>query len=273
MVAVAELADVSVRRGTFFLLDGVSLRVEEGQRWVIIGPNGAGKTTLILLLATQMHPTSGIVELLGEYLGAVDVFELRPRIGVCSPAVAERIPAHEKVRDVIVSAAYGVMGRWNEAYEEADHARAHQLMLALQVAGLAERSFGTLSDGERKRAEIARALMSDPELLLLDEPGAGLDLGGRETLIQTLSALCLDPAAPTTVMVTHHVEEIPEGITHALLLASGRVVAQGPIDEVLTDQHMSQTFALPLKIGQADGRWYARAYRPDEANQSSFMPA
>lgn len=171
MVPVAELADVSVRRGRSLLLEGINLQVDEGQRWVIIGPNGAGKTTLMQLLATQIHPTSGIVSLLGEYLGAVDVFELRPRIGVCSPTVAERIPAREKVRDVIVSAAYGVLGRWNEFYDEADYARADQLMVGLRVANLAERTFGTLSNGERKRVEIARALMSDPELLLLTNRG------------------------------------------------------------------------------------------------------
>lgn len=279
MVAVAELAGVSVRRGTKLLLDNVDLRVEEGDRWVIIGPNGAGKTTLLQLLSTQMHPTMGMVELLGEYLGAVDVFELRPRIGVSSSSIAQRIPPREAVKDVIVSAAYGVLGRWREDYHELDYARAQSLMAMLHVEGLAERTFGTLSEGERKRTEIARALMSDPELLLLDEPGAGLDLSGRETLVQTLTELCFDPDAPTTVLVTHHIEEIPAGITHALLLAGGKVVASGPIDEVLTDEKMSAAYAMPLRIRKVDGRWTARAYRPEKSpaesasNQESGLPA
>ncbi|WP_341729900.1 ABC transporter ATP-binding protein [Brooklawnia sp.] len=259
MVAVAELAGVSVRRGTALLLQDVNLRVEEGQRWVVIGPNGAGKTTMLALLSTQMHPTNGVVEILGEYLGAVDVFELRPRIGVASSSIAHRIPNRERVSDVVVSASYGVMGRWREAYEDMDYARALELMQLMHVDDLTGRTYGTLSEGERKRVEIARALMTDPELLLLDEPGAGLDLRGREILVQILSRLCLDPDAPTTVLVTHHVEEIPEGITHALLMAHGSVVAAGPIDEVLTDEKLTQTFEMALRVAKVDGRWTARA--------------
>ncbi len=261
MVAVAEFHRVVVRRGQAHLLDDVSFVIEEGQRWVVIGPNGAGKTTMLQLLSAQMHPTNGVVELLGEYLGAVDVFELRPRIGLCSAAIAQRIPYQEKVSDVVVSASYGVMGRWREDYDAVDYERADQLMRELRVKQLADRSFGTLSEGERKRVEIARALMADPELLLLDEPGAGLDLAGREILVQTLSDLCDDPYAPTMVLVTHHVEEIPEGITHALMLANGKVHAAGPIDQVLTDDIMTQTFGLPLSVTKSDGRWSARAVR------------
>lgn len=261
MVAVAELAGVSVRRGNNLLLDGVDFRVDEGQRWVVIGPNGAGKTTMLQLLAAQTHPTTGVVELLGEYMGAVDVFELRPRIGVSSSAIAVRIPRGELVRDAVVSAAYGVMGRWREEYHEMDYARAESLMAMLHVDDLARRTFGTLSEGERKRVEIARALMSDPELLLLDEPGAGLDLRGREILVQTLAELCLDPDAPTIVLVTHHIEEIPEGITHALLLAHGKVVAAGPVDEVLTSEQLSTTYEIALQVNKVDGRWSARAQR------------
>lgn len=267
MVAVAELAGVSVRRGTALLLDNVDFVIEEGQRWVIIGPNGAGKTTLLQLLASQMHPTTGVVSLLGEYLGAVDVFELRPRIGVSSVALAQRIPTKELVRDVVVSSAYGVVGRWREEYGDLDYARANELMAALRVADLAERTFGTLSEGERKRVEIARALMSDPELLLLDEPSAGLDLAGREILVATLSVLCNDPNAPVSVLVTHHIEDIPSGLSHALLLRAGKVVAAGPIEDVLTDELMSRTFDLPLVIRHDDGRWSARAAQPDEAGQ------
>lgn len=258
MVAVAELAGVGVRRGQALLLDDISLVVDEGQRWVVVGPNGAGKTTLLQLLSAQLHPTTGVVRLLGEQLGAVDVFELRPRIGVTSSAIAARIPGHERVRDVVVSASYGVIGRWNERYDDQDYARAQSLMRELRVAELADRTFGTLSEGERKRVEIARALMTDPELLLLDEPGAGLDLAGREILVQTLSQLCLDPDAPTTVLVTHHVEEIPAGVTHALVLSHGKTVAAGPIGQVLTSENMTAAFGLPLLTTLTDGRWSAR---------------
>lgn len=259
MAAVVELVGVSLVRGGSALLSDVTWTVDEGERWVVIGPNGAGKTTLMQILATQLHPTSGMVGLLDEVLGLVDVFELRPRIGVTSAALADRIPKSESVADVVISAAYAVMGRWIEEYDPADHARAKELMASLRVEHLAGRTFGTLSEGERKRVQIARALMTDPELLLLDEPAAGLDLAGRESLVSTLSTLCSDPAAPATVLVTHHVEEIPLGITHALLLKGGRVVAAGPIGDVLTGPLLTNTFDLPLEVGHDHGRWTARA--------------
>ncbi|MFT4293934.1 MAG: ABC transporter ATP-binding protein [Micropruina sp.] len=259
MAAVAELAGVSIVRGEATLLDKVDWRVEESERWVIIGPNGAGKTTLLQILAAQLHPSSGIAEILGEVLGAVDVFELRPRIGVASAALADRIPRSERVADVVVSAAYAVMGRWRESYEQADFERAVELMDQLRVGHLAYRTFGTLSEGERKRVQIARALMTDPELLLLDEPAAGLDLAGREGLVSTLSELCGDPYAPATVLVTHHVEEIPTGITHTLLLKKGSVLAAGPIEEVLTAERLSETFDIALDVTRTNGRWSARA--------------
>ncbi|HET7725236.1 MAG TPA: ATP-binding cassette domain-containing protein, partial [Propionibacteriaceae bacterium] len=171
MTAVVEIAGVTVRRGTSLLLDNVDLVVREGERWVVIGPNGAGKTTLLRVLSTQIHPTAGMVEVLGELLGAVDVFELRPRIGLASSALAEQVPYEEKVADLVISASYGVVGRWREQYDAEDFRRAADLMSLLQVEHLADRTFGTLSEGERKRVQIARALMTDPELLLLDEPG------------------------------------------------------------------------------------------------------
>jgi len=259
MAAVAELAGVSVVRGESTLLDSIDWRVDEADRWVIIGPNGAGKTTLLQILAAQLYPSSGMAEVLGEMLGAVDVFELRPRIGVTSAALADRIPRSERVADVVVSAAYAVLGRWRESYEQADFERAVGLMGQLRVGHLAYRTFGTLSEGERKRVQIARALMTDPELLLLDEPAAGLDLAGREALVSTLSQLCEDPDAPATVLVTHHVEEIPVGITHAMLLKQGRVLAAGPIADVLTAQRLSETFDIELEVSRINGRWSARA--------------
>ena len=271
MTGVVELAEVSLVRGGSRLLDEVTWTVEESERWVIIGPNGAGKTTLLQIIAAQLHPTSGVAGLLGEVLGAVDVFELRPRIGVTSAALADRIPRSERVSDVVVSASYAVLGRWREDYEATDHTRAADLMRQLRVDHLADRTFGTLSEGERKRVQIARALMTDPELLLLDEPAAGLDLTGREALVDTLSEICTDPYAPATVLVTHHVEEIPAGITHALLLKQGRVVAAGPIAEVLTPELLSSTFDLALEVEQHEGRWTARSARRAHAQRPSRL--
>ncbi|GAA3626548.1 ABC transporter ATP-binding protein [Microlunatus ginsengisoli] len=259
MAAVVDLADVSIVRGGATLIDNLSWRVEEADRWVVIGPNGAGKTTLLQIVAAQIHPSSGVAGLLGEVLGTVDVFELRPRIGITSAALAERIPRSERVHDVVVSASYAVIGRWRESYDELDHARADELLASLGIGNLADRTFGTLSEGERKRVQIARALMTDPELLLLDEPAAGLDLSGRETLVRTLGDLARDPYAPASVLVTHHVEEIPVGITHALLLRDGKVVAEGPLEETLTAENLEATFDLRLALTRNGGRWAARA--------------
>ncbi|MEZ5094948.1 MAG: ABC transporter ATP-binding protein [Nocardioides sp.] len=260
MPPVLEFADVTVRRGEAILLDSVSWTVEEDERWVVLGPNGAGKTTLLQVAAAQIHPSEGVAGVLEEVLGTVDVFELRPRIGVTSAALAERIPRHELVRDVVVTASYAVVGRWQETYDQLDHDRAQELLVELGVAGLEQRSFGTLSEGERKRVQIARALMTDPELLLLDEPAAGLDLGGREDLVATLTRLALDPDAPATVLVSHHVEEIPPGFTHGLLLRGGRVVAQGSLADVVTEEHLSETFGMPLRVTHEDGRYAARRW-------------
>ena len=258
MSAVLELAGVTVRRGQATLLDSVDWSVSADERWVVLGPNGAGKTTLLQVASAQVHPTTGVVGILEEVLGTVDVFELRPRIGLTSAALAERIPRGERVRDLVVSASYGVVGRWREEYDELDHDRAAALLVEVGVAHLADRTFGTLSEGERKRVQIARALMADPELLLLDEPAAGLDLGGREDLVSTLSVLAHDPGSPATVLVSHHVEEIPPGFTHAMLLREGAVVAAGPVTEVITEDNLSATFGMPLVVRHEAGRFSAR---------------
>jgi iron complex transport system ATP-binding protein len=262
MSDVLEFAGVSVVRGGSTLLDDITWEVEEGQRWVVLGPNGAGKTTLLQLAAGRIHPTTGVAGILGEVLGAVDVFELRPRIGLCSAAVAERLPADELVRDVVVTASYGIVGRWRESYDTLDHARAADLLEALGVAHLGDRTFGTLSEGEGKRVQIARALMTDPELMLLDEPAAGLDLGGREDLVARLGALAADIDAPALVLVTHHVEEIPPSFTDVLLMREGRIVAAGPVEITLTAANLSETFGLPLVVERHGERWSARAAVP-----------
>jgi len=256
---VVQMAGVGVRRGSTDLLSGIDWSVELDERWVILGANGAGKTTLLQLAAAQLHPTAGTVHVLGERLGRVDVFELRPRIGLTSAALGQRIPGGETVLDLVMSAGYAVLGRWRESYEPADAARARALLRRFGVAGLAERQFGTLSEGERKRVQIARALMTDPELMLLDEPAAGLDLGGRETLVGHLAELAADPDAPTLVLVTHHVEEIPPGFTHGLLLRDGTEVAAGLIDDVITAENLSATFGMPLELDRAGDRYFARA--------------
>jgi iron complex transport system ATP-binding protein len=255
---VVRMSSVGVRRGTTHLLTGVDWQVELDERWVVLGANGAGKTTLLRLAAAELHPTTGAVHVLGERLGRVDVFELRTRIGFCSAALLSRVPGNERVGDLVVSAGYAVLGRWREAYEATDTARAAELMKALGVAHLADREFGTLSEGERKRTLIARALMTDPELLLLDEPAAGLDLGGREDLVARLSELALDPDAPTTILVTHHVEEIPPGFSHLLLLGDGAVVAHGLLPDVLTSENLSVAFGQDLEVQRAGDRWFAR---------------
>jgi iron complex transport system ATP-binding protein len=264
MTWVLDIEGVTVRRGTTTILDGLDWQVAEGERWIVLGPNGAGKTTLMQLASGRMHPTAGVVRILGSTLGRVDVFELRPRVGLASAALADQIPGGELVRDVVLTAAYGVTGRWQERYEEVDARRASMLLRAFGVDALAERFFGTLSEGERKRVQIARALMTDPELLILDEPGAGLDLGGREELVGALAELAADPRSPVLVLVTHHVEEIPPGFTHLLLLGpGGRVQAAGPLVETLKGEHLTAAFGVDLVVAHGGGRWLARSARPE----------
>src|SRR5262245_32304260 len=259
MTAVLEMADVTVVRAGAKLLDAVSWSVSESDRWIVLGPNGAGKTTLLQVAAALVHPTSGVAGILGEVLGTTNVFELRPRIGLTSAALADRLPAGERVADVVLTASYAVLGRWRERYERYDEQRASTLLDQLGVTGRTERKFGTLSEGERKRVQIARALMTDPELLLLDEPAAGLDLGGREDLVRRLGELARDPLSPAIVLVTHHVEEIPDGFTHVLMLRAGAVVAAGPIPVTLTAANLSSTFGIPLALRRDANRWTAHA--------------
>jgi iron complex transport system ATP-binding protein len=251
------MSGVTVRRGANTLLRDIDWTVELDERWVVLGPNGAGKTTLLRLAAAELHPTAGTVHVLGEQLGRVNVFELRTRIGLTSSALGLRVPNDERVRDVVVSAGWGVLGRWRERYDASDTDRADDLLAAMGMRGFADREYGTLSEGERKRTLIARALMTDPELILFDEPAAGLDLGGREDLVARLAGLAADPDAPASVLVTHHVEEIPVGYSHALLLREGAVVAAGLMDDVLTDENLSTTFNLPLSVQKRRGRYTA----------------
>ncbi|WP_127793447.1 ABC transporter ATP-binding protein [Agromyces sp. LHK192] len=256
---VLEFRDVSVIRDGNTILDGVDWSVAADERWVILGPNGAGKTTLLQIAAAAMHPSKGTADVLLESLGKVDVFELRPMIGFASTAMARKIPRNETVLDVVLTAAYSVTGRWNEEYEEIDERRAKRVLSEWSLEEFADRRFGSLSDGEQKRVQIARSVMTDPELLLLDEPAASLDLGAREELVGLLGGYASSSAAPAIVMVTHHVEEIPKGFTHALLLKEGSVVAAGPLAEALTAEHLTETFGLSIELTEQDGRYVARA--------------
>jgi iron complex transport system ATP-binding protein len=255
---VVHLADVSVLRDGARLLDRIDWSVQAGERWVVIGPNGAGKTTLLQVAAAALHPSSGVVELLGERIGEVDVFELRPRIGVTSAAFADKLPMRGRVLDVVLTSAYATTRRRGERYDDVDVERALGLLRFLGCDNLVDRRYGTLSEGERKRVQIARALMPDPELLLLDEPAAGLDLGAREALVMRLTRIAADPNAPTTVLVTHHVEEIPRGFTHVLMLSGGHVIAAGPIEQTLTSPALSACFGVPLHVDVTEGRYAAR---------------
>ncbi|MFG6445766.1 ABC transporter ATP-binding protein [Microbacterium sp. P07] len=259
MPQVLEFSDVVVRRNTREIVSHLDWSVEDDQRWVVLGPNGAGKTTLLQLADTLLHPSSGTVTILGEQLGRTDVFELRPRIGFASSAMARRIPPEETVLNVVLTAAFSVLGRWRENYEDIDERRALRVLAEWKLDHLADRTFGTLSDGEQKRVQIARAVMTDPELLLLDEPTASLDLGAREELLTLLSGYAQAPTTPAMVMVTHHVEEIPIGFTHVLLLRDGAITAAGPIPEALTSANLEATFGVPIVLTEDSGRYAARA--------------
>jgi iron complex transport system ATP-binding protein len=261
MASVLQLSDVSVVRDGITILDHLTWTVDSSERWVILGPNGAGKTTLLQVAAALMHPSSGKAQILDDTLGRVDVFELRPRIGFASSAMAKRIPASETVLNVVMTAAWSVTGRWNENYEDIDVRRAERVLAEWKLDTLAERRFGLLSDGEQKRVQIARAVMTDPELLLLDEPAASLDLGAREELLQLLGGYASADEAPGIVMVTHHVEEIPPGFIHALLLKDGGIFAAGPINEVITAEKLSGAFDVELEVTETNGRFAARAPR------------
>lgn len=259
MASVLQFSDVTVVRDGNPILKSADWTVDSADRWVVLGPNGAGKTTLLQLAAAQMHPSSGRVQILDDRLGHTDVFELRPRIGFASSALARKVPRDERVIDVVLTAAYSVTGRWNESYEEVDIKRAQRVLAEWKLTHLEDRRFGDLSDGEQKRVQIARSVMTDPELLLLDEPAASLDLGAREELVGLLGGFASADSSPAIVMVTHHVEEIPPGFGHALLMAGGEIKAAGAIDDVITSENLSDAFGLPLTVTNDNGRFTARA--------------
>jgi iron complex transport system ATP-binding protein len=262
-----DFARVSLRRGGQTLVGPVTWSVELDERWVVIGPNGAGKTSLLRIAAAMEHPSSGTAYVLGERLGRVDMTELRSRVGLSSSALSQRVPDSETVRDLVVSAGYAVTGRWREQYEDIDYGQAVDMLESVGAEHLADRTYGTLSEGERKRVLIARSMMTDPELLLLDEPAAGLDLGGREELLARLEDLADDPDSPALVLVTHHVEEIPRGFSHCLVLSEGKVVEAGLLSDTLTSETLSKAFGQSIALDVVDGRYFARRTRSRAAHR------
>lgn len=259
MSLVLDFNNVTVLRDQRPILNNVDWQVHSNQRWVIVGPNGAGKTTLLRVAASQIHPSTGTAKLLGSTLGEVNVFELRTRIGFASNAMSVHIPNSETVLDAVMTASYGITGRWNEKYDDVDERRARRVLAEWQLDELADRPFGTLSDGERKRAQIARSVMPDPEILLLDEPVASLDMAAREHTISVLGSYASAPTAPAIIMVTHHIEEIPKGFTHALILSRGQVYAAGEIDATLTTEKISGAFGFGLEVSKDGHRFRVRA--------------
>jgi iron complex transport system ATP-binding protein len=246
-VRALELTHVGLVRDQTVILDDVNWVVAEGERWIVLGANGSGKTSLIRIASLYLHPSS------------VDVRRHRRRIGVVSASFADLLRPALTATEIVMTAKYAALEPWWNEYDETDHARAVELLDRFGCAELADHPFATLSSGERQRVQLARTLMTDPGLLLLDEPTAGLDLGGREDLVRRLGALAADPATPATVLVTHHVDEIPPGYGHVLLLRDGRVIAAGPIDEELTSAALSECFGIDVTLDRRNGRWSAFA--------------
>jgi iron complex transport system ATP-binding protein len=257
--AVLDLRGVSVIRSGARLLDGIDWRIARGERWALLGPNGSGKTTLIAVASTYLWPSRGEVSVLGQTVGSVDVRELRRHIGLVSAALATRIPGEINAVDVVLAGATGAIAPWWDRHGRRTRARAVEMLELVGVADLRERRFELLSSGEKQRVQIARALMPEPALLLLDEPAAGLDLGARERLAVVLSGLNAHPGLDAVVVVTHHVEEIAAGTTHALVLRAGRTVAAGEAGATITSAVLSEAFGLPLAVHRHGGRFSARA--------------
>ena len=255
---VLALDSIFVERGGTRIIDDVTLHVEPHQRWVVLGANGSGKTTLLRIAAVYEHPSRGTVRVLGELLGRTDVRVLRRRVGYSSAALAADLRPALTATEVVQTAKFAALEPWWHQYTDDDRLRAVSCLQRMGVGRLADRPIGTLSTGERQRVLLARTLMNDPGVILLDEPSGGLDLGGREQLVAALAELAADATSPPYVLVTHHVDEIPPGTTHVLLLRHGRAIAQGAIDGTLTAEHLSECFDLPLQLEQRpDGRFTA----------------
>ena len=260
---ILRLSAVSVRRGGRTILGPIDWSIKAGERWIVFGPNGSGKTTLVHVASTYLWPSSGTVEVLGETIGRVDARELRRQVGYAGAGLESAIDSGLSARDVVMTARHAALGPWWHDYTDADRARAAELLATIGIGDLTDRPFGLLSTGERRRVQIARALMPDPDLLILDEPASSLDLGAREALVRDLGRLAAAGTPQAIVLVTHHVEEVPRGFGHALVLAEGRAVAAGAIDEALTGATLTSAFGLPISLEHSDGRF--RAWLDGEA--------
>jgi iron complex transport system ATP-binding protein len=256
---ILSFSGVTIRQEGVPVLAGVDWEVRGDDRWVVLGPNGSGKTTLLQVAAARLWPTAGTVEILGARLGRVDARTLRPRVALVSGAVTRQLRADLPARHVVASGRYGALETWWNTYTTEDWEKADRLLARGGVEQIGDRPFGVISEGERQQVLLARALMSDPELLLLDEPFAGLDLGARERLLVQLATLADDPGSPPIVLVTHHCEEIPPGFTHGGLVSRGALVAAGPLDDVITSERVSRCFEVQVEVGCAAGRWWSRA--------------
>lgn len=258
-----QLSDVSFVRDSRTILASLSWQVGDAERWLVLGANGSGKTTLLRIASLYEHPSTGTVDVLGERLGRTDVRRLRQRIGYLSASLSAQLRPELRCLDVVMTAKYAALEPWWHRYTLADEQRAKECLDRMGVAWAAERSLGTVSSGEQQRVLLARTLMNEPGIVLLDEPSARLDLGGREHLVQALSELTLDPLAPPLVLVTHHLDEVPPGITHVMMLRDGAVIAKGTLDDCLTSDLLSRCFGLPLQLERRpDGRfsaWHAPA--------------
>jgi iron complex transport system ATP-binding protein len=255
---IVDVHDLEVRRSGRTILGPLDWRVAPGERWVVLGPNGSGKTTLLSVIGLTLWPTAGTVDVLGARYGKVDSRDVRKRIGAAGSAVETILRDDLTPVQLVVSARHAATEPWWHDFSDDDRARARDLLGQLGMAAAADRPFGSLSAGERRRVTIARALMPDPDLLLLDEPAANLDLAARERLLHDLTRLASQPRPSAIVLVLHHVEEIPPGFEHALVLADGRIVAAGPIADVVSGDVLSRAFAMPLIVERRDGRAWAR---------------
>ena len=248
---------MTVRRAGRTILGPLDWAVREGDRWVVLGPNGSGKTTLLSVASMNLWPTTGAVEVLGERYGRTDARELRRRVGFAGSAIEAAMRPDLTPATLIMTARHGAFEPWWHLYDDADRDRARQLGERMGLAGHLDQDFGTLSAGERRRTSIARALMPDPAVLILDEPMASLDLAARELLLADLESLARDPGLRAIILVSHHLEEIPPGFGHALVLREGRALAAGPSASVIRDEVLSEAFGMPLRIEGRDGRWTA----------------
>ncbi len=259
-----ELESVSRRYDGVDVLTDATWSVAAGEHWVVLGPNGSGKTTMARIASLRLHPTTGRVRVLGTELGRADIRPMLGRVGYAAAALADQLRPSLAAADVVMTAKHGALETWWHDYEETDRDRARARLAEVGVEALADHAFGTLSSGERQRVLIARALYTDPALVILDEPTAGLDLGGREDLVATLDTLAQRPDAAPMVLITHHVDEIPTAFTHAMLIRGGSIIHKGAIDDVLTAANLSQAFSMPLELERRRGRWSAWAVTEDD---------